>query len=96
MRLIELSERMQTIRGGDSQSLWSKHMLGSQQDGLGSRVGRIEAIEGSGTTGTNGKGGLGDMKKHPTLSQIKQVLFNRFGGGDAQRARSPYILLRRD
>lgn len=96
MRLIDLSEEFEDVRAAESQADAAERIFGSQADGLGSRVARIEAIEGDGTEGVNGKGGNGLMTYHPTLSQLKQYLFRRFGGGNGQAANSPYILLGRD
>jgi len=92
MRLVKLAENLETERGADSQAVAARQMKGSQPAGLGSRIKRVENLEGDGlTTAGIGKGGQYSMKKHPTLSDLKKYLWEKNGP-----AKHVYSLLGRD
>lgn len=86
MRLVELATELVTERGADTQALASSRMHGSQAGGTGSRInayGRMERTSG-------GKGAEG-LDRHPTLSELKRLLWSKRGP-----AAHIYELLKRD
>jgi hypothetical protein len=103
MRLIQLNEELEDLRGADGQTVAASQLYGSQGGpaevgGKGSRIAAIEEAEGNGLTTVNGNGKAenGTVKRHLTLSQIKRLLFAKYGGGNGLRDHHPYELLGRD